>query len=133
MDHEAAYYHGDPHLVTQFFTNGVSKRHLNSNYNVRAFEPEEQDLSACSVPHCLVTKNTLSSWRRAAVKMYKFPKSLPMTLHLCPEADRERWLAELDIDPSKTSVTKLAVCSLHFREGLPTGKYIEYIPFFTLL
>ena len=36
---------------------------------------------------------------------------------------RERWLAELDIDPSKTSVAKLAVCSLHFREGLPTDQY----------
>ena len=53
--------------------------------------------------------------------MFKFPKSLPMTLYLCPEADRERWLAELDIDQSKTSISKLAVCSVHFREGLPTG------------
>ena len=32
-------------------------------------------------------------------------------------------MAELDIDPSKTSVAKLAVCSLHFREGLPTDQY----------
>ena len=32
-------------------------------------------------------------------------------------------MAELDIDPSKTSVAKLAVCSLHFHEGLPTDQY----------
>ena len=101
----------------------IFRRHLNTNYNVRTFEPDELEFTSCSVPHCQVTRNTLSRWRQAAVKMFKFPKSLPMTLYLCPEADRERWLAELDIDQSKTSISKLAVCSVHFREGLPTDSY----------
>ena len=55
------------------------------------FEAEELDFTSCSVPHCLVTRNTLSRWRQAAIKMFKFPIDLPMTLHLCPEADREKW------------------------------------------
>merc|ERR1712141_338165 len=104
-------------------TSGVSRRHLNNNFNVRVFEPDEETYNSCSAPHCLVTRNSLSRWRLAAIKMFKLPISLPMTLYLCPEADRERWLAELDIDPSKTSVAKLAVCSLHFHEGLPTDQY----------
>ncbi len=56
--------------------------------------------------------------------MFKFPKELPLNLHLCPEADRGKWLAELDLDPnqSKTNLAKLAVCSLHFKEGAPTDK-----------
>ena len=89
MDQEAAFYHGDPHLVSQFFTGGVSRRHLNNvNFNVRVFEPDEETYNSCSAPHCLVTRNTLSRWRLAAIKMFKLPKSLPMTLYLCPEADR---------------------------------------------
>lgn len=59
----------------------------------------------------------------AAIKMYKFPKELPLTLYLCPENDRERWLAELDVDPLKMSSTKLAVCSLHFRDGFPSDQF----------
>lgn len=60
----------------------------------------------------------------AAIKMYKFPKELPLTLYLCPENDRERWLAELDIDPLKmNTTTKLAVCSLHFRDGHPSDQF----------
>jgi hypothetical protein len=54
--------------------------------------------------------------------MFKFPNDLPMTLYLCPEADRERWIAEMDLDPNKTT-GKIAVCSLHFKEGLPTDDY----------
>ena len=88
MDQEAAFYHGDPQLVSQFFTRGVSRRHLNNNFNVRMFEPDEETYNSCSAPHCLVTRNSLSRWRLAAIKMFKLPKSLPMTLYLCPEADR---------------------------------------------
>ena len=56
-----------------------------------------------------------------------------MTLHICPEADREKWLAELDIDPNVSggkiranasdTIAKLAICSLHFREGYPTDQF----------
>ena len=125
MDQEAAFYHGDTALVTQFFSTGISKKSsLTKNYNVRPFDAEELDFNTCSVPHCLVTRNTLSRWRQAAIKMFKFPCDLPMTLHLCPEAERERWMAEIDLDPLKINdKIKLAICSLHFREGYPTDQF----------
>ena len=65
--------------------------YLNNFFSYFQFEAEELDFTSCSVPHCLVTRNTLSRWRQAAIKMFKFPLDLPMTLHLCPEADREKW------------------------------------------
>ena len=65
--------------------------YLNIFFSYFQFEAEELDFTSCSVPHCLVTRNTLSRWRQAAIKMFKFPLGLPMTLHLCPEADREKW------------------------------------------
>ena len=72
----------------------------------------------CSVPGCVVSRNTLGKWRQAAVEHFLFPPSLPLTLHLCPEQERDRWMAEIDLDP--TSRAKVVVCSLHFRDGLPT-------------
>ena len=37
-----------------------------------------------------------------------------MTLYLCPEADREKWIAEIDLPPFKASNNKIAVCSLQW-------------------
>ena len=36
MDQEAAFYHGDPGLVSQFFGSGVAKKSIAKSYNVRA-------------------------------------------------------------------------------------------------
>ena len=49
---------------------------------------------------------------------FLFPPRLPLSLHLCPEQERDRWMAEIDLDPN--SRAKVAVCSLHFRDGRPT-------------
>ena len=35
IDNDAIYYHGDPQLVSQLFTNGVSVKNLSRNYNIR--------------------------------------------------------------------------------------------------
>ena len=75
----------------------------------------------CSVPGCLVSRNTLGKWRQAAVEQFLFPVSLPLTLHTCPDAERERWMAEIDLDPS--SKAKVVVCSLHFRNGFPSSDF----------
>ena len=79
------------------------------------------DHNVCSVPHCLVTRNFLPRWRLAAMDLFRFPPDIPMTLHICPEADRGRWIAEMDIDPNTNS--KISVCSLHFKEGFPTEEF----------
>ena len=31
---------------------------------------------------------------------FNFPLELPLTLHLCPEEDRDKWIAEIDLDPA---------------------------------
>lgn len=53
--------------------------------------------------------------------MFKFPPTLPMMLHPCPQAERPNWIAELDLDPNMNG--KISVCSLHFKEGRPTEKH----------
>ena len=63
-------------------------------------DPEELDQNAvntCSVPQCVVTRNSLSKWRIAAMTLFKFPSYLPMTIHTCSEGERERWIAGKDI------------------------------------
>jgi hypothetical protein len=35
----------------------------------------------------------LSRWRLAAIDLFKFPDHLPMTLYLCPEEERDRWIS----------------------------------------
>ena len=123
-DEELSFFHGDPILVTKFFENGLKSSDF-LDLNVRNFEIEELEFNNCAVPHCLVTRNSLPKWRKAAIKMFNFPKNLPMTLYLCPENEREKWIAELDFDPSKSqnSNQKLAICSLHFRMGRPTENF----------
>ena len=79
------------------------------------------DYNTCSVPHCAVTRNTLSKWRLAAMELYGFPSSLPLNLHICPEADLQRWISELDLDPRTNE--KVSVCSLHFKEGYPASNH----------
>ena len=76
------------------------------------------DYNTCSVPHCVVTRNSLSKWRLIAQELYKFPKSLSLTLHICPEDERGQWIAELDLDPMMNG--KICVCSLHFKDGYPS-------------
>ena len=53
--------------------------------------------------------------------LFKFPSHLPMTLYTCSEAEKERWIAELDLNPLATG--RIAVCSLHFKEGEPTDEF----------
>jgi hypothetical protein len=53
--------------------------------------------------------------------MYKFPAALSVSLHVPADAEeRQRWMAEMDLDPS--SDAKIVVCSLHFRDGLPSAR-----------
>ena len=76
------------------------------------------DYNACSVPGCVVSRNTLGKWRRAAMEGFLFPPSLSLCLHPCPPGQRQRWVAECDLEP--TSRVRPVVCSLHFRDGRPT-------------
>merc|ERR550534_2691267 len=75
-------------------------------------------MNICCVPQCAVTRNTLSKWRNAAIQHFRFPKELAFNLHLCAPEDRDRWIAEIDLDPAFK--TRVAVCSLHFVDGYPT-------------
>jgi hypothetical protein len=45
-------------------------------------------------------RNTLGKWRLAAVEQFNFPLELPLTLHPCSEEDRDKWIAEIDLDPA---------------------------------
>ncbi|CAB4067934.1 unnamed protein product [Lepeophtheirus salmonis] len=94
---------------------------IHRDINIRPFEPDETECNICSVPHCNVSRNTLSKWRLAAMDLFGFPDNIPMTMYACPEADRDQWIAELDLDPSIQG--KITVCSLHFREGFPTDDF----------
>ena len=61
------------------------------------FEIDEVDLNKCSVPHCIISRYQLSRWRLAAIDLFKFPDNLPMTLYICPEAERDQWVSgEID-------------------------------------
>jgi len=117
---ECAYYQGDPDWVSEFFTVGVKRRHMDPSLNVRPFLSEEVEYNVCRVPQCIVSLNTLGKWRLAAIDMYKFPADLPMTLYACSEEDKGGWMAEIDVDPE--SKGKVVVCSLHFRDGIPTAE-----------
>ena len=123
-DNDAVFYHGHPTLVTKFFTTGLARDCVSKKYNIRMLDPEEVDQNAintCSVPQCVVTRNSLSKWRIAAMTLFKFPSHLPMTLYTCSEAEKERWIAELDLNPLATG--RIAVCSLHFKDGEPTDEF----------
>lgn len=100
LERDCAYYHGPENLVSEFFTTGISRGSLLSVYNVRKFELDEVDNNVCCVPQCAVTRNTLSKWRLAAVEFFRFPPEIPFSLHICPEEDRDKWIAEIDLDPA---------------------------------
>lgn len=120
-DNDAIFYYGHPTLVTKFFTTGLTRNCISTNYNIRMFESEEFDqnsINTCSVPQCVVTRNSLSKWRVAAMALFDFPSYLPMTLYTCSETEKDKWIAELDLNPETTG--RIAVCSLHFKNGEPT-------------
>ena len=54
---------------------------------------------------------------------FLWPPSLSVNLHVCPERERDRWSAELDLDPTIANKLNLVVCSLHFRDGYPTKDF----------
>ena len=92
--------------------------------NVRPFDVDElEQSSSCAAPKCQVTRNSLSKWRLAAMDLFGFPKHLPLNLHVCPDEEKSRWIAELDLDPQmNANANKLLVCSFHFKDGFPSGK-----------
>ncbi len=71
-------------------------------------DPEKKDSmnpKHCIFKNCyfipyLMIRNTLGRWRLAAVELFNFPLELPVTLHICPEEERDKWIAEIDLDPA---------------------------------
>lgn len=118
LERECAHYYGPDHLVSQLFTNGLVNSVLLESFNVREFCLDEIENNVCCVPHCLVSRNTLSRWRSAAIQLYGFPVQLPFNLNLCAEEEKDKWIAEIDLDPSFKA--RVAVCSFHFKDGYPT-------------
>ncbi len=71
----------------------------------------------CSFIPCLMIRNTLGRWRLAAVELYNFPLELPVTLHICPEEERDKWIAEIDLDPAyKVNLQILTVLRIWIRD-----------------
>ncbi len=99
VDKEMATYQGHDELVTQFFTCGLAQSRIGPELNVRPFDTEEVDYNLCNVPHCTVSRSSLGKWRTAAIETYDYPAELPVTLHLCPDSERDQWAAEIDIHP----------------------------------
>ena len=99
LERDCAFYYGSHLLVSQFFTTGLNSQSMLRTYNVRKFEMEEMDSNLCFVPQCAVTRNTLSKWRLAAIDQFKFPAQLPLSLHIAPDEDRDKWVAEIDLNP----------------------------------
>ena len=75
---ELCCYSGDPQLISDFFTRGVARNHMSVGWNVRQFDCEEVgaleefrivknaslpqvEYNVCSVPACVVSRNTLVS------------------------------------------------------------------------
>merc|ERR1719192_1964659 len=81
-DKDLLVYNGDPALVTALFTTGVKRGDIPVTFNVRVFENEEVESNVCSVPGCVVSRNTLGKWRQAAMEQFLFPPALPFTLHI---------------------------------------------------
>ena len=111
-----AYYQGDPALVTKFFTTGLSTRMMSKKYNIRIFELDELEHGTCSVPGCAVTRNIMSRARLAAIDLYAWPTSLPVNLHITDGPEKDRWAAELDLDPTP-------------KEGQPAGRAHQPLAF----
>ena len=68
----------------------------------------------------MVSRNTLGKWRQAALDLFQFPAGLALSLHPCPARQRDRWMAELDLEPHNKA--RVVVCSFHFRDGRPTNE-----------
>ena len=77
--------------------------------------PPQGDSNVCSVPGCVVSRATLAKWRQAAVETFLFPPALPLTLHSCPDWERDRWMAEIDLDPASRARSGKQTCyeSIH--------------------
>ena len=58
---------------------------------------------------CAVTRNIMSRARLAAIDLYAWPTSLPVNLHITDGPEKDRWAAELDLDPTP-------------KEGQPAGR-----------
>ena len=65
----------------------------NSTLQFESEEFDQNSINTCSVPQCVVTRNTLSKWRIAAMELFEFPSHLPMTLYTCSESEKEKWIA----------------------------------------
>ena len=107
MERDTAFYCGPDSLVSEFFTTGLRRAEILKQMNVRQYEVDEGDMNICCVPQCAVTRNTLSKWRNAAIQHFRFPKELAFNLHLCAPEDRDRWIAEIDLDPAFKVKSKL--------------------------
>ena len=83
---ELCCYSGDPQLISDFFTRGVARNHMSVGWNVRQFDCEEVnplfeikdnisllqvEYNVCSVPACVVSRNTLVSRFRSRTKTDK--------------------------------------------------------------
>ena len=121
MERDAAFYYGADTLVSDFFTAGLSRTAMLKQLNVRRFDLEEVDSNVCCVPQCAVTRNTLSRWRTAAIQNFRFPEEISFNLHLCPSEDRDKWIAEIDLDPAFKVIYLVVVLEMdgpmHDREG----------------
>ena len=71
-----------------------------ANLNVRSYDLNEEMFNTCVVPNCVVSRNTLAKWRLVAIDRFGFPRQLAVTLHPCPDEERDKWMAEIDLDPN---------------------------------
>ena len=99
-ERETCYYYGAPGLMSAFFTTGIKYNDFVKSLNVRKYDLNEELFNMCSVPQCIVSRNTLAKWRQLAISLFKFPRELPVTLHPCPDEERDKWMAEIDMDPN---------------------------------
>ena len=74
------------------------------------------DLSTIIFAGCAVTRNIMSRARLAAIDLYAWPTSLPVNLHITDGPEKDRWAAELDLDPTP-------------KEGQPAGRAHQPLAF----
>ena len=99
-ERETCYYYGADNLTNIFFTTGIKCYELLKHFNVRKYDANEELYNMCSVPNCVVSRNTLAKWRLVAMERFQYPAQLPVTLHPCPDEERDKWMAEIDLDPN---------------------------------
>ena len=100
LERETCYYYGASSLLSLFFTTGIKYQDLLANLNVRKYDLNEELFNTCVVPNCVVSRNTLAKWRMVAMERFGFPRQLSVSLHLCPDEERDKWMAEIDLDPN---------------------------------